>query len=90
MAKRAIVNDSLNASKAKRGVDFRIIFGALIVSTVALALGFIKFAVCALPAIFVVGAYLTKDDPNRIDLWRLSLKQHAKYQPRPGALIDDK
>lgn len=83
-------NDALNDSKSKRGVDFRLIFAALIVSTIALVIGWYKVAIFTLPVLLGVGAYLTKDDPKRIDLLWLSRRQHASYQPRAGALVNDK
>lgn len=90
MAKREVVNDALNESKSKRGVDFRIIFLAVVVSTVALLFGWFKIAFLTLPGLLIAGAYLTKDDPHRIDLLWLSIRQHASYQPRAGALVNDK
>lgn len=90
MAKQEVVNDALNEPKSKKGVDFRIIFFAVVVSTIALVFGWFKIAFITLPTLLVGGAYLTKDDPSRIDLLWLTLRQHASYQPRAGALVNDK
>jgi type IV secretory pathway VirB3-like protein len=76
------INQALNRSRAKLGLDLTAWMAIVFVSVTAFLVGFRLVAMAAFPALAVTAWIIVGKHPKMFQLWGLSLSQKGYYDPR--------
>jgi len=75
------INGALNRPTTKCGVDYRILAACGFVSIAAFLFASKVFACLLFPTLLMIGAQLTKREPQMFRLWILSFRLSSHYDP---------
>jgi hypothetical protein len=76
------INQALNRSRSKLGLDLRAWMTILFVSVTAFLVGFRIVAVVSFPMMIGAAWLIVRKHPKMFELWGLSLSQRSYYDPR--------
>jgi type IV secretory pathway VirB3-like protein len=76
------INQALNRSRAKLGLDLSAWMAIVFVSVTVFLVGFRVVALIAFPSMTTGAWLIVRKHPKMFELWGLSLNQRSYYDPR--------
>jgi len=76
------INQALNRSRTKLGLELPVWFGITFISIMAFLAGFRLIAILSFPTMAIAAWFIVRKHPKMFTLWGHSFKQKSYYDPR--------